>query len=201
MSTPATGGLRRRFLPQWSSQQQGNSQNVSIDRAVGQAAPPGAALSLHAAHEGTAVGNCDDQRAIQAAGRIAFRATQSARRAATVQAIQPAPQVRPSGGLRHRIIKTQVRAGSGAITGNSRSLVSKKATVPPALKKAPGPAKSTAKFLQGREKGGVTERQISVSTNLPDKVPVMPNEIALVGSALAEFLRSTATANDNGSQE
>lgn len=179
MSAPRTGGLRRRNLPQRPSQQPQENSEARQNKAVGQAAPLGAALSLHAAPSGAAVGNCDDQRARIAAGRVAFRARQRA-----IQASSTAPpdsgcsETPPKRGLAHSGRQARGRGRGSYGPKQSRSKGSKKPRLTPEA--VPNPS-----------------RQISVRTNLPNRLPILSIEIALVENALSEFLSSRVAANDN----
>lgn len=187
MSAPRIGGLRRRYLPQWPSQRPPEDHEPRSDRAVGQAAPLGAALSSHAAPNGTAVGNCDD--------RSASRAAQPAQN----RPIASQTQVR--GGLRHRTIKPLSAEAVRAVQGSTRPVVSKSAA---SRGSAPASVSINRVLPQSRKVGKQNtgaKKEIAVRTNLPKRVPVLNDEIALIGPALAEFLKSTTAANDNGSQE
>jgi len=46
-----------------------------------------------------------------------------------------------------------------------------------------------------------SEIQFSVSTNLPNRLPVLTYEIALIGAALSEFLAPSTSTNDNEGDE
>jgi len=100
----------------------------------------------------------------------------------------PSPRVslasepRPSRGLKHQGRSTFQEAGSIASQSASQSLVLKKA--PTRLNRPP---KAKSKF--------------SVKTNLPNQLPILNDEIALVGPALAELLRTATAGNDNGGQD
>ena len=214
MTTQRTGGVRCRSLPQWRSQTQSDSAQAvrtidkqvfgPKDRAIGGAATIGAAPSNSAARIVAAAPSCDDHRARGVAARPAHRATWSARRAAREAARRPipdVPQTPPSGGLRHRIIKPLSAKGERAVPAPTRPVVSKNAALPV---RVPASASVNKVVPTGRKVAigsAEAKKAIAVRTNLPKRLPVLNDEIALVGSALAEFLRSTAAANDNGSQE
>lgn len=173
MTTTRTGGLRIR----WPARRM-DGQVHPDDRAVGQAAPSGAARSSNAAPEGTAVGNCDDQQARIMAGRVAFRARLRARQAEAQQEHPIASQTSPSRVSLQQGSESRVRGRQRAVPEETQFQVPERPhTTPEGVPNA--------------------SRQISVRTNLPNRLPILSIEIALVENALSEFLSSRVAANDN----